>query len=275
MKQRAQATPAQIRVGIGGWNYAPWHDRFYPADLPKAQQLHYASRAVTAIEINSTFYGAQKPATYVKWAASTPEDFVFSVKAPRSATHRRDLGEAREAIARFLENGPASLGRKLGPIVWQFAPTKRFVADEFEGFLAAPPERLGTQRLRHALDVRHASFDDDRFLQMAHRYRAAAIHTDTDNVPRFADITADFVYARLRNAQSQLKSGYSPAALRRWADAARSWRRGETPRGMRPRLPPAAIQPRDTYVYFINGAKERAPAAAMWLLGLLAGPPAK
>ena len=266
----------RIRVGIGGWTYEPWRGRFYPEGLAQSKELSHASRQVSAIEINGTYYGLQKPATFAKWRDETPDDFIFSLKASRYATNRRELAGAGEAIERFIGSGLAELGRKLGPIVWQFAPTRPFEADDVEAFLSLLPESVEGLALRHVLDVRHPSFMDPAYLKLARRHRVATVFTDSEDYPSFADITGDVVYARLMRAQPELPTGYGRAALERWAEAARTWAEGGQPPGL-PRVEDTAAlaKPRDVFVFFINGAKENAPAAAMALLeGLGWKPPA-
>src|SRR5260221_1654958 len=191
-----EVTPA-IRVGVGGWTYEPWRDNFYPKGWSQARELEYGSRKLTAIEINGTYYSSQKPATFAKWRDETPDDFMFSLKASRFATNRRVLAEAGESIERFVNQGIAELAHKLGPIVWQFAPTKRFEPVDFEAFLKLLPAKVGGLPLRHVLDVRHESFKTPDYLALARRYDAATVFTDSDDYPSFADLTAASVYARL------------------------------------------------------------------------------
>lgn len=257
------AGKARIRAGIGGWTYEPWRDNFYPKGLPHARELEFASRHLTAIEINGTFYRTQKPETFAKWRDETPAGFVFAVKAPRYATIRKVLGEAGPSIERFVESGLAELGPRLGPILWQFAPTKRFEPEDFEAFLKLLPAKIGSRKARHALEPRHASFIDPQFVALARRYRCAIVFTDSDEYPAIGDVTADFVYARLVRAQANLVTGYSAPALDAWAKVARTFARGAEPAEF-PRVCKAGAKSgsRDVYVFFINGAKERAPAAA-------------
>jgi uncharacterized protein YecE (DUF72 family) len=263
----------QIRVGVGGWTYEPWRDNFYPAGLPQSRELEFASRQLTAIEINGTYYGTQKRASFAKWRDETPDDFVFSMKASRYATNRRVLAEAGESIARFVDSGIAELGKKLGPIVWQFMPTKVFDADDFEAFLALLPDSVDGCALRHVVDVRHSTFKTPQFVQLARRYRAAVVFTDSEDFPSFADVTTDFVYARLMRARATSKHGYAPKAIEQWAATAITWAAGGEPEGL-PRVEARAAaatgRPRDVFVYFINGAKEKAPAAAQALIERLA-----
>jgi uncharacterized protein YecE (DUF72 family) len=261
------AKPGDIRVGIGGWTYEPWRETFYPKDLPQKKELEYASRQLTAIEINGTFYGTQKPAVFAKWRDETPEDFVFSVKAVRYATNRRVLAEAGESIDRFVGSGLSELGGKLGPLLWQFAPTKQFDPEDFARFLDLLPKELEGRELRHVLDVRHESFMTEEFLDLARKYKAATVFADSDDYPSFADATADFVYARLMRTESKIKTGYAPKALDAWAERARTWAGGKEPADL-PRVakPQKAAAQRDVFLFMISGAKERAPATARGLI---------
>jgi uncharacterized protein YecE (DUF72 family) len=266
-------TRGRIRVGVGGWVYEPWRDNFYPPGLVHAQELAYLSSRVTAIEINATFYRNQSPASFAKWRDATSDDFVFSVKATRYATNRRVLADAGESIERFLASGLAELGAKLGPIVWQLAPTKSFDPADTAAFLQLLPDRLGTLRLRHAIEVRHPSFRCAEYVELARRHRVATVFADTDEYPSFADPGADFVYARLMRCEAGCPTGYTAEALAAWAERALVWSEGGEPEGL-PRVgaPTTAGAPRDVFVFFISGAKERAPAAAVALLSVLAQP---
>ena len=261
----------KIRVGIGGWTFEPWRNNFYPAGWPHSRELEYASRHLSAIEVNGTYYSAQKPATFAKWRDETPDDFVFSLKASRFATNRRVLAEAGESIDRFVNQGIAELREKLGPIVWQFAPTKRFDAADFEAFLKLLPTQVEGIALRHVLDVRHDSFKTPEYLALARRYRAATVFTDSDDYPSFADLTGDFVYTRMMRTDASLPEGCTPQTLDQLAACAQVWRDGAEPEAV-PRVepPPAPGATRDVFMYFISGAKEKAPAAAMALLKRLA-----
>ncbi len=263
----AATREGHIRVGIGGWTFEPWRGSFYPEGLPQAGELAHASRALTAIEINGTYYSTQTPATFAKWRDAAPEGFVFSVKASRFATNRRVLAEAGESIQRFVGSGLAELGAKLGPIVWQFAPTKRFDPLDFGAFVAMLPKAVDGVSLRHVLEVRHESFMSTGFLDLARTRRCAIVFTDSETHPSFADLSTDFVYARLMRAQAGLKAGYAPSALQAWAQRATQWAQGGEPDDL-PRVDPAVSEtkPRDVFVFFINGAKERAPAAAQALI---------
>jgi uncharacterized protein YecE (DUF72 family) len=244
------STTGRIHAGVGGWNYEPWRETFYPPDLPHSQELHWSSRRLTAIEVNGTFYSTFKPPTFAKWRDETPDGFVFAIKAHRSATNRRELGTAREAIDRFLGSGLDELGAKLGPILWQFMPTKAFDAADLEAFLALLPRSLGSLPLRHVLEVRHPSFAGAEYLALARRYGCVTVHTDSPKYPQIADEQAPFAYLRLMRSRAELATGYPPQALDQWAAGARAW----------------AGSGRDAYVFFINGAKERAPGAALAFL---------
>ena len=259
-----------IRVGIGGWDYAPWRETFYPQDVPQKKALEYASRQVTSIEINGTYYRTAKPEHFASWQAQTPDDFVFSVKASRYACNRRVLAEAGESVERFVNSGLAELGDKLGPLLWQLAPTKQFDPDDLESFFKLLPAKLGTRKLRHVLDVRHDSFMCDDYLKLARKYKVATVFADAPDFPSFADVTGSFVYARLLNADSSRITGYTKPALKKWATAAGQWQQGSAPDHL-PLVGTAkdSKTTRDVFIYFINGAKERAPAAAQHLIGLL------
>ncbi len=261
---------ANIRVGVGGWTYEPWRGLFYPPGLAHDHELAYASRRLTAIEVNGTYYSTQKPATFARWRDETPDDFVFSLKANRFATMRRELAGAGDSIGRFVDSGIAELRHKLGLLVWQFAPTKRFEADDFEAFLQLLPCSVDGIELRHVMDVRHESFMSPDYLALARRYKVATVFCDCDDYPSFCDITGEFVYARLMRSEPQVETGYPRAGLREWARRARTWASGGEPAGL-PCVEEvlAPVVPRDVFVFFISGAKERAPAAAMALLASL------
>lgn len=258
-----------IRVGIGGWTYAPWRATFYPEGLAQKRELEFASRAVTAIEINGTYYSSFKPASFAAWAAAAPPGFVFSVKASRFCTNRKVLAEAGESVARFVGQGVVELGDTLGPILWQFMATKRFDPDDFRAFLALLPATEAGVPLRHAVQVRHESFAVPEFVAMARAAGVGIVFADSSDYPAFADISGDFVYARLEAAREEEPAGYAPDALDRWAVAARDWATGESPAGLPYAADPAPKQPRDVFVFAINGAKVRAPAAAQALIARL------
>ena len=258
---------ATIRVGIGGWVFAPWRGVFYPQGLVQSRELAHASRQVTSIEINGTFYGAQKPASFRKWHAETPADFVFSVKGPRYATHRRDLGEAGSSVERFFASGVLELGEKLGPILWQFPPTTKFDVQNFAAFLEHLPSAIDGRTIRHVLEVRHPSFATPEFIDLLRRKGAALAFVDDKDRPAIQDVTADFVYARLRRSEADEPTGYPRAALDAWVTRFRDWSEGRVPADAVHHHPDRAkAAARDCFVYFINGAKIRAPAAAVAFL---------
>jgi len=262
----------KIRVGIGGWTFEPWRDNFYPKGWAKARELEYASTHVTAIEINGTFYSTQKPATWADWAKRTPDDFVFSVKASRFCTNRRILRDGAESIDKFINQGLSELGPKLGPILWQFAATKQFDPEDFGGFLDMLPKSVAGVPLRHAIEPRHESFRNPEFVALARKANAAIVFADADKYPQFADLSADFAYARLQNTREDQPTGYALGDLDRWADTARAWAAGQAPGGYSYIDPPATSigQPRDAFLFLIGGAKARNPAGAMALIERLA-----
>ncbi|MEJ8845308.1 DUF72 domain-containing protein [Variovorax rhizosphaerae] len=253
------ASKHPVRVGIGGWTFEPWRDNFYPKGLSQKLELQYASRHLTAIEVNGTYYSTMKAESFRKWRDETPDDFMFSLKASRFATNRKVLADAGDSIARFVGSGIAELGDKLGPIVWQFMPTKQFDAEDFEAFLALLPKKEGSRALRHVMDVRHESFISPDYQKLAKKYKVSTVFTDSDKFPSFEEPEGDFAYARLMMCAADLETGYAPQALDEWATRAKSW----------------ATSPvkRDVFVFMINGAKERAPAAAGALLGRLGWTP--
>jgi uncharacterized protein YecE (DUF72 family) len=243
----------KVHVGIGGWDYDPWRGTFYPPGLAKAKQLEHASRRVTAIEINATFYKLQKPELYRRWAEATPPGFKFAIKGSRFCVNRRVLAEAGEAVGRFCGQGLEELGDRLGPILWQLAETKRFDADDLRAFLALLPRETGGVRLRHVLEVRHESFCDAPLVEMAQEAGVAIALVDAPGVPLIDAPAPDFAYARLKGMREDEPTGYSPAELDRWAALARRW----------------SESGREVFIFFINGAKIRAPAAAEALLARL------
>ncbi len=267
-KAKGVASPS-IRVGIGGWSFEPWRNNFYPAAWPHRRELEYASLQLSAIEINSTYYSSQKPATFAKWRDATPEDFMFSLKASRVATNRRVLAEAGESVQRFVSSGITELAHKLGPIVWQFAPTKRFDPVDFEAFVKLLPAQAGGVALRHVLDVRHESFKCAEYLTLARRHHTATVFTDSDVHPAFADLTGSFVYARMMRTEAALPEGCTPQAFDQLGACAQRWHAGFEPACL-PRVEAAPVlstaRPRDVFMFFIGGAKEKAPIAAQALL---------
>jgi uncharacterized protein YecE (DUF72 family) len=246
---KAKTNSGSIRIGVGGWTYEPWRGEFYPECLAHSGELEFASRHLTSIEINGTYYGLQKPATFAKWHDETPDDFVFALKAPRFIMNRRALASAGEAMARFLDSGLVKLKHKLGPINWQLLPTKSFDDADIEAFLKLLPKKLAGQPLRHALEVRHESFQSAEFVQLARRYGVAIVIAGDSPYPEIAEVTAPFVYARIMGTKKNRKSGYSDAALDRWATRATGW-----------------AKTGEVFLYVIGGDKVRNPAAAMTLI---------
>ncbi len=242
----------KIYCGIGGWTFEPWRGTFYPKGLSQKKELSYAAEKLTSIEINGTYYSTFKPASWIKWREETPDDFVFAVKASRYCTNRRVLAEATESIERFVGQGLNELGARLGPINWQFMATKKFDAEDFEAFLKALPKKVGKVALRHVLEVRSPTFKDKAFFALAKKYNAAIVYADDETFPEIDEPTADFTYARLMRTEENLKTGYSEKDLDAWVKKAKGWAK----RG-------------DVFVYFISGAKVRAPAAAEALIARL------
>lgn len=264
-----------MHIGIGGWTFEPWRGPFFPQGLRQADELSYAARHVTSIEVNGTFYRTQTPATFRKWAAEVPDEgFIFSLKAPRFATNRKVLAEGGSSIEKFVTSGIAELGPKLGPILWQFAPTKRFEADDFAAFLDLLPAEAGGVPLRHAVEVRHGSFRTPQFLDLLRPHNVACVYAHSEDYPEIADPTADFIYARLQRSVEDEETGYASGDLDAWAGRARVWAGGGTPDDL-PLLSeaPSAKKPRDCFIYFISGAKVRNPAAAQALIGRLSPAP--
>ncbi|WP_242108421.1 DUF72 domain-containing protein [Luteimonas aquatica] len=256
-----------IRTGIGGWTYAPWRGgMFYPEGLVQRRELEYASRQLTAIEINGTYYGTQKPATYAKWRDETPPGFLFSAKAPKRIAQARRLAGTRVQAEDFI-GGILELGDRLGPLVWQFDAGRKLDAEDFAAFLDLLPAQAGGRALRHVLDVRDRDFIDARYLALARDRGMATVFTDSSDYPSFADLTADFVYARLMRSRADVASGYPAPELAQWARRAHAWASGGQPDDL-PRIDAETAvptRPREVFVYFISAAKERNPAAAMAL----------
>jgi len=268
----AKAKEGQAYIGVGGWTYEPWRDNFYPKGLPQARELEYAGQQLTAIEINGTYYRTQSRESWIKWRDSVPDGFVFAVKASRFCTNRKILAESGDSIGKFLAQGLTELGPKLGPILWQFMPTKKFDAADFGAFLRLLPAEQDGVMLRHAVEVRHDSFVDPAFVALAREAGVAIVYADHATYPGIADITAPFVYARLQQSRSDEPTGYDDAGLDRWATIVKGWRCGHAPEDLpyagnaRPK-----VTPRDAFVFFISGAKERAPAAAQALIARSSG----
>ncbi|MEG3181699.1 DUF72 domain-containing protein [Sphingomonas sp. LT1P40] len=261
-----------IRIGIGGWTFEPWRGTFYPEGLTQKKELEYASRQLTAIEVNGTYYSGFKPATFAGWAAAVPDDFVFTVKASRFCTNRKVLAEAGESVAKFVGQGIIELGDKLGPILWQFMATKKFEPQDFGAFLKLLPASHDGVKLRHAIQVRHESFAVPEFVAMCRNAGAAIVFADSPQYPAIADITGDFIYARLERGEDDNPLCYPADEIDRWADATRTWAAGGRPDGL-PYVEDVALpkQPRDSFVFFIHGGKVRAPAGAQALIERTAG----
>lgn len=236
----------KIYTGIGGWTYEPWRGNFYPEGLTQKKELHYASRQLTSIEINGTFYSTFKPDSWIKWREETPENFVFSMKASRYCTNRKELGNAGPSIEKFIQQGIEHLHDRLGPINWQLAATKKFDAADIEAFFSLLPKKIGKRTLRHALEVRHESFKDAAFYKLAKKYNIAIVIADDETFPSIIEPTADFTYARLMRTEADIETGYNKAQLKQWEKRAKEWAKNG-----------------DVFIYFISGAKERNPAAAM------------
>ncbi|HEX8064682.1 MAG TPA: DUF72 domain-containing protein [Allosphingosinicella sp.] len=258
-----------VRVGVGGWDYDPWRETYYPPGLPRSKQLGHMTGRLTAVEINATYYKLQKPELFERWAKAVPEGFRFAVKGSRFCSNRKVLGEAGEAVERFCGQGLTELGDKLGPILWQFMATKRFEPDDFRAFLALLPRKLAASPLRHVVEPRHESFRDPAFVAMARAAGVGIAFADSDEFPCIADLSGDLAYARLQRSRADVAAGYEPAELDRWAEVARAWARGDSPEGFPYAARPSRPRARDVYVFFISGAKERNPAAAEALIARL------
>ena len=269
-KPESSAMSGRIRVGIGGWVYAPWRGSFYPKGLKQADELGYAASHLTSIEINATHYRLQSPASFRKWAGAAPQGFMFSVKGPRLVTQQKVLAETGSFIEKFFKSGVAELGDKLGPVLWQFPPFKRFDHDDFAKFLAHLPRALDGKPLNHVVEARHASFQTGEFIKLLRDENVAAVFAEAEDYPAIADLTGDVVYARLQKGDDTLPTAYTPADLDAWAGRAKLWASGGAPDDL-PRVEDKhEAKPRDVFIYFIHEGKLRAPAAAMALIERLA-----
>ncbi len=256
-----------IHIGIGGWDFDPWRGTFFPAGLAKTKQLAYVGEHLSGTEVNATYYSTQKPETFARWAKTVPDGFRFALKASRFCTNRRDLGQAAESIGKFCGQGFTELGEKLGPILWQLAPTKKFDADEIRAFLALLPAKQDGLALRHAIEPRHESFRDRASVAMMRAANVAIVFADHEEYPLIPDVTADFVYARFMQARESEPTGYDVAGIDRWATTVRRWAAATPVEGcdyVSDQPPPAGS--RDVFAFMINGAKVRAPAAAQALI---------
>ena len=264
----AAKNSGNIRVGIGGWVFEEWRGTFYPKGLSQKRELEYAGQHLTSIEINGTYYGSQKPESFARWRSETPDGFVFSVKGPRFATNRGVLAEAGSTIERFFNSGVTELKDKLGPINWQFLPTKKFDPADFEAFLKLLPGEASGLPIRHVVEVRHESFRVPEFVTLLRKYEVATVLTDKAGFPEIADVTAPFVYIRLQRSAEKVATGYPPKELDAWAARAGAWAAGGAPADPKPIAAPEKKPPksRDVFIYMINGFKPKAPAAAMALI---------
>jgi uncharacterized protein YecE (DUF72 family) len=257
----------QIRIGIGGWTFEPWRGGvFYPADLKQKDELAYASRRLTAIEINGTFYSRFSPSAWRAWREATPDGFVFTVKGGRVCTNRAALADAGEAVTRFFAQGIAELGDRLGPILWQLPHNKRFNADDLGAFLSLLPRSLDGLALRHAVEPRHASFLTPDYVRLLQDHGVANVYARHARYPEIADATADFVYARLQTGADDEPAAYPPAELDAWAARLRQWSAGESPADLPLLGNEPAHSPRDVFAFIIHDGKMRAPAGAMALI---------
>jgi uncharacterized protein YecE (DUF72 family) len=240
---------AQIRVGIGGWTYPPWRGVFYPDKLQQARELEFASRQFGALEINATFYGRQSPKSWAAWGKVAPEGFHFTIKGSRYVVTRPKLADAGEGLGVYFAQGMAALGEKLGPVLWMLAARRKFDREDIGAFVKLLPEKLDGISLRHVIEPRHESFRDEAFFALCRDHNVAVVFGDDDEFPCIDADTADFAYARLQRMRGDLATGYDAAALDAFAARAKNWR----------------SDGRDSYVFMINGAKVRAPAAALAL----------
>jgi len=267
---KPQQIAQHIHVGIGGWTFAPWRGVFYPDGLSHAKELSYAASHLTSIEINGTFYRTQTPATFRKWASEVPDGFIFSVKGPRYVTHRGELKEAGESIERFLNSGVIELGDHLGPLLWQFPPFKKFDEADFGSFLELLPKDFQGRRLRHVVEVRHASFCVPQFIRLLRKFETAVVFSEHETYPAIADVAGDFLYLRLQKGDDAIATAYPEEAIAAWAKRLQAWMTGRAPADL-PCIETASakIKPRDIFVYFIHEGKIRAPHAAMALINEL------
>jgi len=238
-----------IRVGVGGWTYPPWRGTFYPEGLPQSRELEYAASKLGAIEINATFYGRQSTKSWENWAKIVPEDFQFAIKGSRFCVTRPKLADAGEGVGNFLAQGLSALGPKLGPILWMLAARRNFDREDIARFLKLLPGELKGIKLRHVIEPRHDSFRDETFFELCRQHDVAVVFGDDDEFPTIEADTASFAYARLQRMRAEVRTGYDEAALDNFEAKARRWARDG----------------RDAYIFMINGAKERAPAAALAL----------
>lgn len=265
------ASSGTIRTGIGGWTFDPWEGTFYPEKLAKKRQLEHASRQLSAIEVNGTYYGSQKPATFAKWASEVPDGFVFSLKASRYVTNRKVLSEAGDSMEKFLTQGLTELGDHLGPILWQFAPTKKFEPDDFAAFLALLPEKQDGLSLQHVVEVRNETFMVPEFIELVAKHKVAVVCADHHDYPLLPDVTGDFVYCRLQKGEDDIKTCYPEKDIKDWAGRLKTYAAGGVPDDL-PLVAPdrkPEQKKRDVFAFFITGGKVNAPNGAQYLAKLV------
>jgi uncharacterized protein YecE (DUF72 family) len=290
------ANAGAVRIGISGWRYTPWRGIFYPAKLPQKDELRHAASIFSAIEINGTFYSLQRPQSFARWAADTPDNFVFTVKGPRYITHIRRLKDVKAPLANFLSSGILRLGMKLGPVLWQFPPNFKFDAARMKPFLKMLPHttmaaaamarrhdkwmsgrssmKVSEDRaLRHAIEIRHPSFVNPDFIAMLRQYDVALVCADTVEWPRLMDVTSDFMYCRLHGSEVLYASGYDDKALEEWTARVNAWTRGNEPADAERAVnqPGVKLPARDVFVFFDNDVKVKAPFDAQKLMARVAG----
>lgn len=261
------AASRPIRIGIGGWTFDAWNDTFYPGEVKKKNQLDYAARQLRTIEINGTYYRGQKPETFAKWAAATPDGFVFAVKGNRFVTQRKVLAEAGESLDKFFATGVTELGDRLGPLLWQLPPTKQFDADDLAAFFELLPKTWNGVAVRHALEVRHNTFKTPEFVSLARAHGIGIVGALHETYPAIWDVTADFAYVRLQTGSDEIETCYDTDELGAWAVRLQRWSKGGAPDDLLLTAPEdsAPIRPRDVFCYLISSGKSRAPAGAMAL----------
>ena len=287
----AKASVGKVRIGISGWTYPPWRKKFYPHKLAQHKELAYASSIFSSIEINGTFYSLQKPQSFEKWAGETPEDFVFSVKAPRYITHIQRLKEVEAPVANFLASGLLKLGPKLGPILWQLPPSLKYDGQVIEEFLKLLPHDIQAAAdqarshdkwmaerawmktkeegpLRHTIEVRHKSFAVPEFIELLRRYDVALVCADSPEWPRMMDVTSDFIYCRLHGSEILYEDGYDAKSLDQWAERVTTWARGKEPEDAErvTEKTSSKSKGRDVFVYFDNDKKVLSPVNAQDLV---------
>ncbi|TBR07312.1 MAG: DUF72 domain-containing protein [Lysobacter sp.] len=262
-----------IRVGVGGWTYAPWRHTFYPQGLVARRELEFASRRFSTIEINGTFYGARRASEYAQWRKQTPEGFVFSLKAPQHVTQRGPLARCGKAAWAFLNGGLAELGDRLGPVLWHMPPSRVFDAEDLAAFLDFLPRTLDGRPLRHVIEPSHPSFFDPRYAEVAHAFDVGTAFTDSPELPVMGEVTGHIVYVRLVRTRVDLAQGYPDREIDQWLQRAHAWARGDAVDGVQAGDAPAPeAKPHEVYVYFTGGAKQRNPAAAMAMIAKLLRP---